>query len=79
MKGVGVDVGRHELLEGFKVNCDLFEFDMILNVKGGCWEGALFGQSRGGKKVLRVTFSAINKEGRAEDKRLLLKINRDLE
>lgn len=33
---VGVDIGRHELLEGFKVNCDLFEFDMILNAKGGC-------------------------------------------
>ena len=34
---MGVDVGRHELLEGFKVNCDLFEFDMILNAKGGRW------------------------------------------
>lgn len=68
---MGVDVGRHELLEGFKVNCDLFEFDMILNVKGRHWEGALFGQSRGGEKVLEVTFSVINKEGRAEDKRLL--------
>lgn len=45
---MGVDIGRHELLEGFKVNCDLFEFDMILNAKGGCWEDALFGQSRGG-------------------------------
>jgi len=32
---VGVDIGRHELLEGFKVNCDLFEFDMILNATGG--------------------------------------------
>lgn len=71
LKSVGVDVGRHELLEGFKVNCDLFEFDMILNVKGRRWEGAWFGQSRGGEKVLEVTFSAIYKEGRAEDKRLL--------
>lgn len=71
---MGVDVDRHELLEGFKVSCDFFEFD-ILHAKGGCWEGALFGQSRGGKKVLRVTFSAINKEGRTEDKRFLLKIN----
>lgn len=65
---MGVDVGRYELLEGFKANCDLFEFDMILNVKGRCWEGAVFGQSRGGKKVLEVTFSAIHKEGRAADK-----------
>lgn len=32
--------GRHELLEGFKVNCDLFEFDMVLHAKGGCWEDA---------------------------------------
>ena len=61
---MGVDIGTHELLEGFKVNCDLFEFDMILNATGGCWEDALFGQSRGGEKVLWVTFSAINKEGR---------------
>ena len=50
LRSVGVDIGRHELLEGFKVNCDLFEFGMILNAKGGCWEDALFGQSRGGGK-----------------------------
>lgn len=50
---MGVDVGRHELLEGFKVNCDLFELDMILNAKGGGWEGAFLGQSRGGKKSFR--------------------------
>ena len=30
-----------------------------------------------GKKVLEVTFSALSKEGRAEDKRRLLKINQD--
>lgn len=50
---MGVDVGRHELLEGFKVNCDLFELDMILNAKGGGWEGAFLGQTRGGKKSFR--------------------------
>lgn len=62
---MGVDVGRHELLEGFKVNCDLFEFDVILSAKGGCWEATLFGQSRGDKKVLEVTFSAMmNKKER---------------
>lgn len=62
---MGVDVGRHELLEGFKVNCDLFEFDVILSAKGGCWEATLFGQSRGEKKVLEVTFSAMmNKKER---------------
>lgn len=27
LTSVEVDVGRHALLEGFKVNCDLFEFD----------------------------------------------------
>lgn len=70
---MGVDVGRHELLEGFKVNCDLFEFDTILNARGGCWEGALFGQSRGEEKVLEVTFLATNKKGRTEDERLLKK------
>lgn len=72
---MGVDVGRHELLEGFKVNCDLFEFDMILNAKGGRWEGALFGQSRGGEKVLEVTFSATGKKGRTEGQRLFPKNN----
>lgn len=36
--------------------------------------GALFGQSRGEEKVLEATFSAINKERRAEDERLLLKV-----
>lgn len=41
--------------------------------------GALLGQSRGGEKVLEATFSAINKEGRAEDERLLLKVNQDPE
>lgn len=62
---MGVDAGRHELLEGFKVNCDLFEFDVILSAKGGCWEATLFGQSRGDKKVLEVTFSAMmNKKER---------------
>lgn len=66
---MGADVGRHELLGGFKVNCDLFEFDMVLSAKGGCREGALFGQSRSKKKVLGVIFSAINKEGRVVDKR----------
>lgn len=30
-------------------------------------------------KVLEATFSAINKEGRAEDERLLLKVNQDPE
>lgn len=61
---MGVDIGRHELLEGVRVKCDLFEFDMILNAKGGCWEGALFGQSRDwGENVLEVTFAAINKGG----------------
>lgn len=35
------------------------------------------GQSRGGEKVLEATFSAINKDGRAEDERLLLKVNQD--
>ena len=35
LKSVGVDVGRHEGLEGFTVNCDLFEFDGMLNAKGG--------------------------------------------
>lgn len=62
---MGVDVGRHELLEGFKVNCGLFEFDVILSAKGGCWEATLFGQSRGEKKFLEVTFSAMmNKKER---------------
>lgn len=32
-------------------------------------EGALFGQSRGGGKVLEVTFSATDKKGRTEDGR----------
>lgn len=64
---MGVDVGRCELLQGFKVNCDFFEFDMILNAKGGCWEGALFGQSRDGEKVLDMTVSAISKERKTED------------
>lgn len=70
---MGVDVGRHELLEAFKANCDLFEFDMILNAKGGCREGALFGQSRGEEKVLEVTFSGTSKKGRTEDQRLFFK------
>lgn len=43
------------------------------NVKGGCWEGALFGESRGGEKVLEAIFSAIDKKRRAEDKRFLKK------
>lgn len=30
-EGVGVDVGRHELLEGLKVTCGLFEPDMLLS------------------------------------------------
>jgi hypothetical protein len=33
LKAVGVDVGRHELLEGLKVNCDLFESDMLLSAR----------------------------------------------
>lgn len=45
------------------------------NVKGGCSEGALFGESRGGEKVLEAIFSAIDKKRRAEDKRLLKKKN----
>lgn len=65
---MGVDVGRCELLQGFKVNCDFFEFDMILNAKGGCWEGALFGQSRDREKVLYMTtVSAISQERKTED------------
>lgn len=64
-EGVGVDVGRHELLEGLKVTCGLFEPDMLLSARGGCWESALFGQSRGEEKVLEMTLSAsISREGR---------------
>lgn len=37
-KGMGVGVGRHELRGwggGLKVNCDLFESDMLLSARGG--------------------------------------------
>lgn len=65
LKGVGVDVGRRELLEGLKVNCGLFESDILLRARGGCRESALFGQSRAEGKVLEMAFSAIiNREGR---------------
>lgn len=53
LKSVGVDVGRHELLEGFKVNCDLFEFDMILNAKGGCGGGCIIWSKQGWGKSFR--------------------------
>lgn len=38
-------------------------------------KGALFGQSRGGEKVLEVTFSATGKKGRTEGQRLFPKNN----
>lgn len=47
LKGVGVDVGRHELLEGLKVNCDLFESDMLLSARGGCWEKCIIWSKQG--------------------------------
>lgn len=47
---MGVDVGRHEVLEGFKVNCDLFGLDIILNAKGGCWEVHYWVKAEVGKR-----------------------------